>query len=82
MLGNIFTFFLDHITNMADALNRLPNHAELVGILDQTCDPHLFTLQLDWLQSVYDYLLKGVMPKIFTTSQRQYLAQRVKPFVF
>jgi hypothetical protein len=30
---------------------------------------------------VYEYLLEGVMLEIFTTSQRQYLAQRVKPFV-
>jgi hypothetical protein len=30
---------------MADALSRLPNHIELVGILDQTYDAHMFTLQ-------------------------------------
>ncbi len=30
---------------------------------------------------MYEYLLEGVMLEIFTTSQRQYLAQRVKPFV-
>jgi hypothetical protein len=66
---------------MADALNILPNHTELVGVLDQTCDAHLFTLQLEWLQSVYEYLLEGVMPEILTTSQRKYLAQRAKPFV-
>jgi hypothetical protein len=30
---------------MADALNRLPNQIELIGVLDQTCDVHLFTLQ-------------------------------------
>jgi hypothetical protein len=67
---------------MVDALSRLPNHIELVGIPYQTCDAHLFTLQPKWLHSVYDYLLKGVMPKRFTTSQRQYLAERAKPFVF
>jgi hypothetical protein len=55
---------------MVDALSRLPNHIELVGILDQTCDAHLFTLQPEWLQNVYEYLLEGVMPKRFTTSQR------------
>jgi hypothetical protein len=41
----------------------------------------LFTLQLEWLQSVYEYALKGMMPEKFITSQKQYLAQRVKPFV-
>jgi len=41
---------------MVDALNRLPNYIELVGILDQTCDVRLFTLQTEWLQSVYEYM--------------------------
>jgi hypothetical protein len=41
----------------------------------------LFTLQLEWLQSVYEYALKGMMLEKFITSQKQYLAQRVKPFV-
>lgn len=40
----------------------LPNQTEHVGILDQTYDVHLFTLQHEWLQSVYEYLLEGVMP--------------------
>jgi hypothetical protein len=30
---------------------------------------------------VYEYLLEGVMPERLTTSQRQYLTQRAKPFV-
>jgi len=34
---------------MVDALSRLPNHIEIVGVLDQTYDVHLFTLQLEWL---------------------------------
>jgi hypothetical protein len=55
---------------MANALNRLPNHIELVGVLDQTCDARMFTLQPQWIQNVYEYLLKGVMPKKLTTSQR------------
>jgi hypothetical protein len=28
---------------MADALNILPNHTKPIGVLDQTCDAHLFT---------------------------------------
>ncbi len=66
---------------MADTLSRLPNQVESVGILDQTTDVCLFTLQLEWLQNVYDYLLKGMMQNKFTTSQRQYLVQKTKPFV-
>jgi hypothetical protein len=34
-----------------------------------------------WLQSEYEYLLEGVMLERVTTSQRQYFAQRAKPFV-
>ncbi len=53
---------------MVDALNRLSNQFEPIGIPNQTCDAHLFILQLEWLQSVYEYLLEGVMPKRLTTS--------------
>jgi hypothetical protein len=59
-------------------LSRLPNHIEPVEIPDQICDVHLFTLQLQWLQNVYEYLLEGMMLEKFATSQREYLAQRVK----
>jgi hypothetical protein len=55
---------------MAYALNRLPNHIELVGVPHETCDVHLFTLQLEWLQSVYECLLEGMMLERFTTSQK------------
>ncbi len=34
---------------MAGALNRLPNQIEPIGVPDQTCDVHLFILQLEWL---------------------------------
>jgi hypothetical protein len=53
---------------MAYALNRLPNQAKLVSLPDQTTNIHLFTLQPEWVQSVYDYMLKRIMPKIFTFS--------------
>jgi hypothetical protein len=29
---------------MVDALSRLPNQAELIGLLDQTNDAHMFIL--------------------------------------
>jgi hypothetical protein len=34
---------------MANALNKLPNNIELVGIPYQTSDTNLFTLKLEWL---------------------------------
>jgi hypothetical protein len=37
---------------MVDALNRLTNQIELIGVLDQTYDAHLFTLQPEWLHNV------------------------------
>jgi len=55
---------------MADALSRLPDQTKHVGVPDQTSNVHLFTLQVEWLQSVYEYLLKGVMVKRFTPSQK------------
>ncbi len=54
---------------MANALNRLPNQIEHVGVHDQTCDAHMFTLQPEWLYNVYEYLLKGMMPKRVMTAQ-------------
>ncbi len=53
---------------MVDAFSRLPNQTKIVGVLDQTIDAHMFILQPKWLQSVYEYLLEGVMPKRFTVS--------------
>jgi len=53
-----------------DVLSRLPNQAKLVGVPNQTIDIHLITLQLEWLQNVYDYLLERIMPETFTTSQK------------
>jgi Uri superfamily endonuclease len=55
---------------MANVLSTLPNHIEPIGVPDQTCDAHMFTLQSKWLQNVYEYLLERVMPKRLTTSQR------------
>jgi hypothetical protein len=37
---------------MENVLGRILNHIELVRVLNQTYDVHLFTLQLEWLQSV------------------------------
>jgi len=34
---------------MANALNRLPNQIEHLGVPDHTYDAHLFTLQLIWV---------------------------------
>jgi len=53
---------------IVDALNRLPNHTEPIGVPNQTYDAPLLTLRLEWLQSVYAYMLKGVMPERFTMS--------------
>ncbi len=55
---------------MVDALSRLPNHTKPIGAHDQTCDAHMFTFQLKWLQNVYEYLLEGMMLERFITSQR------------
>jgi hypothetical protein len=53
LLGNMFTFYVDHMVSMShlivDALNRLHNQIEHVGVSNQTCDVHLFTFQPKWL---------------------------------
>jgi hypothetical protein len=47
---------------MENALSKLPHQTKLVKIPNQTYDVNMFTLQPKWLQSVYEYLLKEVMP--------------------
>jgi hypothetical protein len=76
-----FVYKPDRSHLIVNALNRLPNQAKSFNVPDQTNVVQLFTLQLEWLQNVYDNLSKWTMPKIFTTSQQLYLAQRTKPFV-
>jgi hypothetical protein len=39
----VYKFGKSHL--MVDALKRLPNNFQLVGVLDQTNDVHMFTLQ-------------------------------------
>ncbi len=41
---------------MVDPLSILLNQLGLVGVLGQTIDVHLFTLQLERLHNVYDYV--------------------------
>jgi hypothetical protein len=38
-----------------------PTKLNMFGVLDQTCDVHMFTLQPKWLHNVYEYLLVGMM---------------------
>ncbi len=53
---------------MENALSRLPNNSQLVGVPNQTNDAHMFTIQPEWFQSVYGYLLEEVMLESFITS--------------
>ncbi len=48
---------------IANALSQLPNNSPLVGVPNQMNDVHIFTLQHEWLHSVYGYLLEEVMLK-------------------
>jgi hypothetical protein len=42
MISRLFNGMFHIVVN---ALSRSPNYIELVGILYQTCDAHMFTLQ-------------------------------------
>jgi hypothetical protein len=41
---------------MVITLSGLPNHIELVGVPDQTCDVHMFTLQHEWLHNINEHM--------------------------
>jgi hypothetical protein len=71
---------------MANALSRLPNQIKLIRVLDQTIDAHVFTLHLEWLQNVYDYLLtlqenvQYVINAFTTTGNYLVFAIKLLPF--
>lgn len=66
---------------MVDALSRLPNQIELleyfIKLVMLTCSHY----NLSGYKIFMSTYIEGVMPKRFTTSQRQYLAKKAKPFV-
>jgi hypothetical protein len=53
-----------------DALFRLQNTTEPIGIPNQTTNVALFQLQTVWVKEVKDYLQIGHMPKIPTNIQK------------
>jgi len=67
---------------MADALNQLPYKFEPFGIPNQTCDVDLFTLSTRVVTKWFWIVVKRSDVKDIITSQRQYLSQWIKPFVF
>ena len=68
------------IHGIADALSRNEGAELANGILDQTTDAQLFSMQPDWTHPVIDYLQIGTFPPSMTKEARKHLAYRALPF--
>jgi len=60
---------------VTDALSRLPNNTNPIGVPNHTINVALLMLQLVWLEEVKNYLQVGQMPRILTNTQKQWLAR-------
>ena len=62
------------IHDVADALSRNEGAEPAIGIPDQTTDAQLFSMQLDWIHPIIDYLRTGTFPPNMTKEARKHLA--------
>ena len=65
---------------VVDALSRNEGAEPSTGIPDQTTDAQLFSMQLDWLHPIIDYLKTGTFSPSMTKEARKRLAYRAIPF--
>ena len=65
---------------VADALSRYQGAEPAIGILDQTTDAQLFSMQPDWIHPIIYYLQTGTFPPSMTKEARKRLAYRAIPF--
>ena len=65
---------------VVDALSRNEGAEPATGILDQTTDAHLFSIQTDWTHPIIDYLQTGTFSPSMTKEARKRLAYRAIPF--
>ena len=68
------------IHGVADALSRNEGAKPATGILDQTTDAQLFSMQPDWIHPIIDYLQTDTFPPSMTKEARKHLAYRAIPF--
>ena len=62
------------IHSVADALSRNEGAEPATGILDQTTDAQLFSMQPDWIHPIIDYLQTDTFPPSMTKEARKCLA--------
>ena len=65
---------------VADALSRNEGAEPATGILDQTTDAQLFSMQPDWIHPIIEYLQTGTFPPSMTKEARKRLAYQAIPF--
>jgi hypothetical protein len=70
-----------HITHVVvDALPKLLNIIQLIGVPNQTTDASLFYTKSEWLNDVIDFLKIGQIEGTLYVQQKQRLLRRVEPF--
>ena len=65
---------------VAETLSRNEGAEPATGILYQSTDAYLFSIQLDWTHPIIDYLQTGTFPSSMTKEARKRLAYRAIPF--
>ena len=68
------------IHGVADALSCNEGAEPATGILDQTTNAQLFSMQPNWIHPIIDYLQTGTFPPSMTKEARKRLAYRAIPF--
>jgi hypothetical protein len=55
---------LDKMHSVTDALSRLSHEVEMVGVLDQMTNAILFSMHIDWLHEVKEFLYRRVSQRL------------------
>ena len=66
--------------DVANALSRNEGAEPATGIPDQTTNAQLFSMQLDWIHPIIDYLQTGTFPPSMIKEAHKRLAYRAIPF--
>ncbi len=65
---------------IVDALSRLPNITEPIGVLDQTTYTSLFYTEPEWLNDVKEFLRVRQIKGTLSIQQKHRLVKKAKPF--
>jgi len=74
----VYKLGITHV--VADALSKLLNIIQFIGVPNQTIDVSLFYTKLEWLNDVKDFMRIGQIEGTLDVQQKQRLIRRIEPF--